>query len=73
MDTETPDLHLRVGDEVLVRGHEREGTRIVKALYNQERMPGGVILDKRVDGLFVSWNEDELIRAAPKPLRRIES
>lgn len=56
---------LTVGSKVLVIGHEDDGERTVVEVYDQQRYPGGVRLNRAVGpdkayGLFVSWNEDEL-------------
>lgn len=58
--TLTVDKRLRVGDEVLVVGHEDDGSRRIVELYDQSTTPGGVKLDRPVD-LFRSWNEDALM------------
>ena len=53
---------LKVGDVVRVIGHQLEGERTIVEVLNQERYDGGVRIDKPVDGIFIHWNEDSLIK-----------
>lgn len=58
----TPVKGFKVGDAVCVVGYEEAGgIRTVAELYDQRIIPGGVVLDRAVDGLR-SWNEDALVR-----------
>jgi hypothetical protein len=55
----------KVGDLVLVVGHEQEGPAKVDEILNQTRYPGGVRLNPPVWG-FSHWNIDALV-LAPVP------
>lgn len=48
-----------VGKKVYVRGHKREGSRTIASHY--PNIEGGVRLDEPVDGIFRSWNIEELV------------
>ncbi len=48
-----------VGAVVTVVGYEECGTRRIVEHLDQQRYPGGVVLDERVD-LFRWWNVDAL-------------
>jgi hypothetical protein len=53
----TPEF---IGKRVRVDGYYKEGIRKIRGLMGQRTYPGGVTLDRPIDGIFVSWNVDEL-------------
>lgn len=61
MDTSSDQIppYFAVGKRVLVRGYEKFGARTIVAHYPD--IQGGVKLDQPVDGIYVSWNIEELL------------